>query len=164
MSQPVKECRSETLITEYLCPSLKLQVGGGYHRAGEVAAGAELEESLTPCWSEGDKADLIQDNQLVTLKLLLQPAQALLVLGLAEFIDESSSGVEPDLPALLASQKPQANGKVSLTGACVANSDDILPGPDIFPLSEIQHPGLREGSNGRKVELVQGSEVREAGS
>ena len=114
MSQPVKECRSETLITEYLCPSLKLQVGGGYHRAGEVAAGAELEESLTPCWSEGDKADLIQDNQLVTLKLLLQPAQALLVLGLAEFIDESSSGVEPDLPALLASQKPQANGKVGL--------------------------------------------------
>ena len=98
MSQPVKECRSETLITEYLCPSLKLQVGGGYHRAGEVAAGAELEESLTPCWSEGDKADLIQDNQLVTLKLLLQPAQALLVMGLAEFIDESSSGVEPDLP------------------------------------------------------------------
>jgi len=164
MSQPVEECRSKTLISKDLSPALKLQVGGDDQRPSEVAAGAELKESLASRRSKGDKADLIKDNQLLALKLLLQPAQALLGLGLAEFIDESSSGVEPDLPALLASQKPQANGKVGLTGACVANSDDIFPGPDIFPLSEFQHPGLREGRNGRKVELVQGPEVREAGS
>jgi len=149
MSQPVKQCRNEMLITEYLCPSLKLQVGGDYHRAGEVAAGAELEEGLTPRWSEGDKADLIiQDNQLVTLKLLLQPAQALLGLGLAEFIDEPGGGIESYLPALLTGQKPQANGKVGLTSARVANSDDILSGPDIFPLAKLQHLGLVQRRNG----------------
>ncbi len=61
----------------------------------------------------------------------------LLGLGLIEFIDEPGGGIEPHLPALLAGEQPQADGKVGLASACVANSDDVLLGADIFPTAEV---------------------------
>jgi hypothetical protein len=92
-------------MSKDLCRAFEFQVGGDYHGASEIAAGAELEQGLASRGTEGDKVNPVMNDKVVSRELLLKPAQVLLCLCLAEFVDQPGGGAEPDFEALLTGQE-----------------------------------------------------------
>ena len=98
MSQPIEKGYGEVFVTEDLCSTLELKVCGDNHGPFEIAARAELEKRVASGGHKWDEAYLILNDQNLPSKLLLQPAQPLLGLCLAEFVDKSSGSLKPYLP------------------------------------------------------------------
>src|ERR671914_293941 len=123
MGQAIEQCPSEPFVTKDFSPAAKLQIGGDDHTASEIAVSADLEQQSGPIRGEGDKAHLIQDQQVQLLELGQPFPQGPLLLGFPEFIDETSGGSEtPPLPPP-AGQPPHGQGTNSLARAPVPPQD-----------------------------------------
>src|SRR4029077_6919268 len=85
----------------------------------------------------------------------------LLVASLQQFMDESCGGVEANRQSFLAGREAEPETDVRLSGAAIADRDDVLPAGHILRAGELQHKGLVERRNGGEVEAVQALHGRE---
>ena len=151
----------EALRTEDLGPFVEGQIGCDDDGAALVALGDDLEEQLGAGLAEGDKAQLVDDQQVLAGLQLLQTLQAPFVGGLDQFMNEGRGGGEADLHALLAGRQPEAQCYVGLAGTARPERDDVLAPIDELTAGEFHDKGLVERRDGLEVEAVQALGGRE---
>ena len=89
VGQAVEYCAGQALRAEDLGPLVEGQVRGNDDRAALVALGDDLEEQLCAGFAERNEAQLVDDQQIIPGKALLQALEATLVGCLDEFMDQS---------------------------------------------------------------------------
>jgi len=63
MSEPIEQGSCQSFITKHLGPIRKAQIGRHNHRHSLVQGRTELKDQLRPGGGEGNKAQLVQDDQ-----------------------------------------------------------------------------------------------------
>lgn len=102
MGQTVEECSGETLGPKCFGPFVEWQVACDQCGTALIALGDQLEQQLGPGFAQRNKAQFVNDQQLVTDHLFLQPQKPALIPRLHKFMDECGSGDKTDGQALLA--------------------------------------------------------------
>ena len=103
-------------------PIGEFEIGGDEQGHSFVESGAELEYQLGASRREGDKAQLIQNDEVLFEGQGQEFGQAVLVLGQDEFIDQGGGIVEADAIAL-------ATGSQGQTGADMGFSSTMTMPP-----------------------------------
>ena len=126
MSEAVEQCAGQPLRAKHGCPFVERQIAGDDRGAALVALREDLEQQFGPGRRQRHVAEFINDQQLITGKLALNPKQPLLVTSLKEFVDQRRRRDEADRKPLLAGSEPKAECDVAFAGARVADRDDVL--------------------------------------
>ena len=99
--QAIEQSGGELLVAEDPDPFGEGEIGGDDGRAALVAVGEDVEEQLAAGAVEWHEAELVADQEVDSLKLLLQAAQLPLVAGFDQVADEVGGLAEPDPAAAL---------------------------------------------------------------
>jgi len=91
VGQAVEQCAGQPFGAEGLGPLVEGQVAGDERCAALVALAEDLEEQLGAGLGERNKAEFVDDEELVGGKLSLEAQQTLLVSCLNELVDERAS-------------------------------------------------------------------------
>ena len=163
VSEAVQQGAGQSLRAEDLGPLVEGQVGGDQDRTSLVALAEDLEGELRASLREWDEAELVDDEQLESGKLLLEVEQPSLVPGLDQLVDQRGGGGEADRQPPLAGGESQAEGHMGLAGPTVADSDDVLTPVYVLAACQLHDQVLVHRRHGQEVEGVEalgGGEAR----
>jgi hypothetical protein len=121
MGQAIQQGSREGGVAEHLHPVAELEIGGDDESQARVQAGAELEQQLRPVGREGDEAQLIQDDELVSARLGDEALDLVLILSRQQVVDQGGGVVEADAMALTTSTHGQRRGDVCFSNARLAD-------------------------------------------
>ena len=155
VGETIKECSGQPLRAEYLGPLVEGQVGCHQDRPSLVALAEHLKEQLGPGLGQWHEAQFVDDQQLEIGQASLQVEQAPFVPGFHQFVHQGGSGGEAHGQSTLACSKTETEGDMSLAGAAVAESDDVLVALDVLAPGQLQHQSFVEGRHRQEVEGVQ---------
>src|SRR6266699_6679171 len=95
MGKPIKQSSGHALIAAHdTAPLSKTEVGRDDECYPLIEGGAELKQELRADRGERDKAQLVQDDQLLLAQARHQTRQLVLLLGFNEIVDQSGDIVE----------------------------------------------------------------------
>lgn len=154
--EPVKESAQESVIVKDLRPFCEGQVGGDENGAALVALGEKGEEHLRTLLRERDKAEFINDNELLFEESILQTAKGLVLLRFDELVDEGSGGEKPDFVSRFASGIAKSGSDMGFASANFANENSILIFADELTASEFHDFLLGKRRNGSEIVGIQG--------
>ena len=88
MGQPVEYRTCEAVGAEDFGPFVEGQVRGDDDRAAFITLGDHLEEQLGAGLGEWYEAEFVNDQQILSRELFLQPLQTAFIGGFDEFVDQ----------------------------------------------------------------------------
>ncbi len=91
-----------------------------------------LEKELGAFLGERDISQLIENEEPVTSIAVDHPAQSVVLVGLQEFVSQTTAGNKAGADALPAGLHPQARGQMSFAGTTFAQENDVPVLADIF--------------------------------
>lgn len=163
VSEPVQESEGQLFIAKNVGPISKVEIGGDNERDPFVQSRTELKDEMRPEIGEGNEAQLIQNNELVTLSGGDKFVQGVVLLSGNEIIDQSSHIVEAHPMKLTAGFDGQAGGDMGFAQARIANQDNRLGFGQVGPHSKFEDALGVEVGQRRKVEIGQLFENRQLG-
>src|SRR5438094_3695144 len=123
MGEPIKQGRGHALIaTHDTAPLSKTEIGRDDECHPLIEGGAELKQELGADRGERDKAQLVQDNQLLLAQARHQTSQLVLLLGFNEIVDQSSNIVEAHPSPLSTGCQSEPGGHMTFTPSIVMPS------------------------------------------
>jgi hypothetical protein len=151
------------LVTaEDLTPIGKFEIGGDDQRDAFMEDGTELEHQLSAGGGKGDKAQFIQDDQVVFEGRRQEFGQALLVLSDEEVIDQGGGVVKANAMTLPTRGQSKPGCDMTFSEAGIANHNQRLDLGDVGPPRQVQDPLFVELGNGTEIEVGQFFENRKA--
>jgi len=84
VSKPIQKRSRQLLIAEDLGPIAKAEIGRHNHRHPFIERGTELKDQMRAVSGQGNKAQLVQDDQLVLEQLGQELGQSMLILSLSK--------------------------------------------------------------------------------
>ena len=163
MGEPIKQCSGHTLIAAHdTAPLSKTEVGRDDECHPLIEGRAELKQELRSDRGERDKAQLVQDNQLLLAQARHQTRQLVLLLGFNEIVDQSGNIVEAHPSPLSTGCQSEPGGHMTFSEAWITDQDHWLAAFDIGPGSQLQDTRLRNGRDTTPVKLRQIFEDRKA--
>jgi hypothetical protein len=88
LSEPVKQCTRESLGSKDLGPFLEDQVGGHHEAVMLIGPADNLEEQLGPGFGERDISQFVDDQEMESLELFMQPLKPFFLPALHELSDQ----------------------------------------------------------------------------
>lgn len=128
--EAIEQRAGQTFLAERDVPLVERQVRGDDGGAAFIALADQLEQQLGAGPGERDKAQFVNDQQLVAGKLLLQAQEPLVVAGLDEFVNDGGGSGEAGFDAMLASRQADADGDMGLADTAGPQRDDVLAAID----------------------------------
>ncbi len=162
VGEPVEKGSGQSFIAKDLSPVGKAQVGGHDRGYALVQSGAELKDQLRASGGEGDKAQLVQDDELMSERRGQDLGQTMFVLSQDQFIHQTGGGIETDAPTLTAGRECQAGRDMRFTKSRVADQDDRLRLVDIRTACQVEDTLLAQSGQAREIKVGQLFEYRES--
>jgi len=142
---------------------LERQVGGHDQAVTLVGRGDHVEQQLRARLAGRYVTELIQDEQVQLGKLLPEPQELPLFLGLQEQGDQLGHSEEADSLASAAGGDAEARRQMRFSRTARTDQENVSPLVEVISLDELQHERLVDAGAGREVELVECLVGREAG-
>ena len=87
VGEAVEECAGQPLRAEHARPLVEWQIAGDQRTAALVALAENLEQQFGPGWRERHVAEFVDDQQLVSSELTLEPQEPFLITRLEQFVN-----------------------------------------------------------------------------
>ena len=157
VGQPIEGGPGQPLAAQHLGPVLERQVRGHDQAVPLVGRGDHVEQQFRPGLAGRHVAQFVEDQQVQLGKLLPQPQELPLLVGLQQQRDQLGHAEEADLACPGRRRPCPGRGQVRLAGAAGADQQDVLPLVEVLALDQLQHQRLVDAGPGREVELVEQS-------
>ena len=131
-------------------------------RAALVAVGEDVEEQLAAGAVEGHEAELVADQQVHSLKPLLQAPQLPLIAGFDQIADEIGGLAEPDPVPALCGLDAESDREMRLAGADGSDQDHIVAAVDVVAAGQLAQLRFGDALQGLEVDLFERLVVGEA--
>ena len=107
VGEPIQEGAGEAFAAHDFGPFLEGQVGGDDHRTALIGLADDIEKQFRARFGERDVAELVEDDQIQSLKLARQALERSAFLGFEELGDQAGGGEEAHALALATGGKAQ---------------------------------------------------------
>ncbi len=158
---PIQERFAEPRIRKHRRPLGKRQVGGDDDGCPLGPLRDHLEEELRADVGRGHVSDLVERDQFVLLPARHQLANLVVLLGFDQLVDQRRRRGEANTPLLPTSSQAQAGGKVSLSGAALADQYNRFLAFDVAAFGQFANTGRRDLRCLRKIELFERLHARQ---
>src|ERR1700726_3995687 len=163
VGEAIEQRTGETLALEGARPFLEWEIRCDDGRSTLVALAENLKEELGASLGQWHIAEFVDDEEFDGGELGLKFEQTLFITRLHQLMDEPNRRRKGDGKAALAGGEAERQARMRLSGAAVAQSDDVLAGDDKFAAREFENERLVERRDGGEVECVETLHCREAG-
>ena len=163
VGEAVEQSGGQLLVAEDPDPFGEGEVGGDDGRAALVAVGEDVEEQLAAGAVEGHEAELVADQQVHSLKPLLQASQLPLIAGFDQIADEIGGLAEPDPVPALCGLDAESDREMRLSGADGSDQDDVVAAVDVVAGGQLAQLRVGDALQGLEVDLFERLVVGEAG-
>ena len=140
VQEAVEQRGGDDGIAEYLAPFGESAVGGEDHGALLVAGVDQLEEEVAATGSDGQVADLVDDQQRGAAEEADLLAQPPLAFGFGEDTDDVGQGCEVDGPSSLDRLDAEGGGEMALAGTGGTEQMDRLAAIDEAEFGQGENP------------------------
>ena len=154
MGDAVKERSGKSLISKDLRPLLEGQVCGHNETLPFVGPADDLEEQLGTGLGKGHVAEFVEDHHVQLLQALEEPFELTVFAGFEQLGNESCDGDEAYALALSAGGVSQGRSEVGLSGAGVADEQDVLVLVEILAAHQFEDERAVDAGLGLEVEGI----------
>ena len=155
MGQAIEDGAGEAFGAEDFGPFIERQVGSDDDGAALMALRDDFEQQLRAGFAQGNEAEFVDDQHVLTDQQLLQALQSPVIGRFDQLMHQSGGRREADLETLLASRETKAQSDVGFAGSRWSQGNDILAAIGVFATGKLHGQDLVERGDGLEVETVE---------